>query len=184
MQRLLALTIGLCFSFSIFAVAAILIGRQQPPPEHLAMLHLTDCDAPCWIGIMPGESSVEQARARIAAVYAKSGHYSVFQNLADSTPKIDVIDPSTKQPILSIWLYLFQTYKVEAIELEFKPGNGSSFGDLYAILGTPTKLTLRLVDIITGRNAYQVAFHNGYCVIAAAMYRLTIIFIWLRPLTR
>jgi hypothetical protein len=49
--------------------AALFVGRQKPPPLYLALLHLTECEFPCWIGIVPGETTFAEARERIIAVY-------------------------------------------------------------------------------------------------------------------
>ncbi len=43
MRRLLALLSTLTLIFTIGMVAALLIGRAQPTPPRVAMLHLTDC---------------------------------------------------------------------------------------------------------------------------------------------
>ncbi len=67
-MRFLTLVVTLCFAFSAFAGVAILIGRQQPLPEHLAMLHLTDCAPPCWIGIVPSVT----AQGDVKAIFEKA----------------------------------------------------------------------------------------------------------------
>src|SRR5690349_1498777 len=69
MRRLFTLISALCLIFSVFIGASMLITQVQPLPEHLAMLHLTDCAPPCWIGIMPGVTTFEQARTQLMKTY-------------------------------------------------------------------------------------------------------------------
>ena len=50
--------------------AAMLIGRAQPLPERVALLHLNDlCKLLCWIGITPGVTTYTQALAIVQQVY-------------------------------------------------------------------------------------------------------------------
>jgi hypothetical protein len=58
----------LAFS-SFVTVTAVLFGRQQPLPESVAMLRLTDCELPCWIGIVPGKTTIGEARDRVLRTY-------------------------------------------------------------------------------------------------------------------
>lgn len=59
---------------------AIFIGRQQPTPDNLALLHLTDCELPCWIGIVPGKTTLAEAEARIRQVYGNAPGYVLQQD--------------------------------------------------------------------------------------------------------
>src|SRR5688572_24925895 len=65
MRRLIFSTTALIVVFSLTAPISILIGRHQPLPERVAMLHLTDCELPCWIGIVPGKTTVGEAVERV-----------------------------------------------------------------------------------------------------------------------
>ncbi len=51
---------------------AVVVGRQQPISPRLAMLHLTDCKLPCWIGIIPGTTTLDEAKKDITATYSPS----------------------------------------------------------------------------------------------------------------
>ena len=73
--------------------AAMLIGRAQPLPERIALLHLNDmCKLPCWIGIMPGVTTYEQARAIVQHVY---GDRFAFAN--ECSFDFCIIDRKSKQ---------------------------------------------------------------------------------------
>ena len=69
-----ALTVALALSIS----AAMLIGRAQPLPERVALLHLNDmCKLPCWIGITPGVTTLNDAVTRIKDVYGKLPNFNL-----------------------------------------------------------------------------------------------------------
>ena len=70
----IALTVVLTLAIS----AAMLIGRAQPLPERVALLHLNDlCKLPCWIGITPGVTTLDDAIARVKDVYGKLPAYDL-----------------------------------------------------------------------------------------------------------
>ncbi len=69
MRRLLRWTVLLCFlvaslSFGVFGVAS-----HQSVGPHLEALHLSDCHLPCWIGVTPGQTRIEEARAQILTYF-------------------------------------------------------------------------------------------------------------------
>src|SRR5689334_21302019 len=55
----------------------LLIEHTQPIPERLRMLHLADCAPPCWIGITPGKSTINEARQRLEAVFNRSQDFAI-----------------------------------------------------------------------------------------------------------
>ena len=88
-----ALSVALALSIS----AAMLIGRAQPLPERVALLHLNDiCKLPCWIGITPGVTTYDQALAIVRRVY---GDRITFDNCSLD---ICIIDRKSKQDIFQI----------------------------------------------------------------------------------
>jgi hypothetical protein len=113
MRRLLILQFICTLLFSMLIGAAILIGRQQPQPEHLAMLHLTDCAAPCWIGIVPGVTTMEEAEARIKAVYGDTSKYRISAPYYDNY-HIEKLDNPSQQ--LEILFYIYETSQNDNVE--------------------------------------------------------------------
>jgi hypothetical protein len=75
--RLVVGALGLCAGFMVAVAAAMLIGRSQPFPRSVDRLHLLDCPPPCWIGIIPGETTVASAKANIVAAYAGQDDLSI-----------------------------------------------------------------------------------------------------------
>lgn len=61
--------VGVWMVMTAFVGASMLAGRAQPPPEAMRQLRLADCQAPCWVGIFPGQSSVHQAYQQLNSVF-------------------------------------------------------------------------------------------------------------------
>lgn len=56
--------------------------QQEPSAsDWLTLLHLTDCELPCWIDIVPGETTVGEAVAQVAATYADTSLYQVEESI-------------------------------------------------------------------------------------------------------
>src|SRR5260221_10010058 len=63
-----------CF-LSIYS--AVLLGRKTAVSPAIVMLHLSECILPCWVGIVPGKTTVAEARENIAHVYGENSVYKV-----------------------------------------------------------------------------------------------------------
>ena len=61
------LSFGLLFGLMI--ALARQIGLSQPPPLLLQHLHLTQCSPPCWIGILPGQTTGQEVVARLRSAF-------------------------------------------------------------------------------------------------------------------
>src|SRR5258707_8222360 len=80
MRGLRWLVIRIAVLWIMLAVAvsgAILIGRRQPIPDRIALLHLNDCELPCWIGIVPGKTTLGETQDRIKQVYGAIPGYEL-----------------------------------------------------------------------------------------------------------
>jgi hypothetical protein len=70
--------------FALAVSIPVFAGRQQRASvsSWLAMLHLTDCAIPCWIGIWPGKTTGVEARALLNKVYgAELRNYSIAEHI-------------------------------------------------------------------------------------------------------
>ncbi|MBZ0289472.1 MAG: hypothetical protein K8I30_17760 [Anaerolineae bacterium] len=81
MRLLLRLIPPLVAVFTVIIIPCILIARTQPPPPLIGQLHLADCAAPCWIGIVPGETQAE-----VVNRYVMETFDSVNSELSSSVP--------------------------------------------------------------------------------------------------
>lgn len=55
----------LVFALLIFGARGL--GSLQPLPQAMSELHLTECALPCWLGIVPGETTFDEALERLNA---------------------------------------------------------------------------------------------------------------------
>src|SRR5262249_3873926 len=141
MNRLLLLA---ALNFIILAAAtgaALLVGQAQPIPSRLAMLHLTDCRVPCWIGIVPGVTSQEEAIRKVEIVYGLK--------IAASTDAVKLLYfPiwNKRDPGNSVGVYLIKSLskpdKITAIRFVLNTSfhDPISLGDLYTLLGPPDSI--------------------------------------------
>lgn len=128
--------------------AVVLIGHTQPIPERVAMLHLDMCLHPCWIGITPGVTTLDEAYQRIKQVFPES-HYKVvgppacciIQDLADSQLEFTVQFETTNEYVVDdIALSLNEIYTDD----QWMPVDKTiaTFGDLNILWGNPHYITV------------------------------------------
>lgn len=70
----------LCSLFFVAIIAVILVGQQQPPSIWSTILRLNQCELPCWIGIIPGKTTLKEAQEQIEQAYSYPSFYSLKQN--------------------------------------------------------------------------------------------------------
>src|SRR5579859_3808407 len=147
MRRLLTRTLLLTVLLTLVTGTTLLVARAQPPSARVAMLHLDDCQLPCWIRITPGKTTIGEAKRRLQEVFGDSlvftldnarQHWTdVLITLPDSSRRFNV-SIGDGQPrnntmessiVTAIAIYPNGTY----------PGNEqTSIGELYPVLGSPT----------------------------------------------
>jgi hypothetical protein len=136
-------------ALALLVGAAILYGLGQPPSNWAALLRLDDCQLPCWVGIQPGTTTLEQARERVRLAFGDSpaytledfgnwqfavtdrrSHYRIGITLDasnDPSGERQTVPPTVQQILL--WADVVPTQRV-------------SLRDLYGSLGTPEDLQL------------------------------------------
>jgi NhaP-type Na+/H+ or K+/H+ antiporter len=60
-----------------------IVGKLKLPSGDIALLHLTDCTPPCWIGIVPGKTTIEEAEALLSATYRHEVDMNIGINYRD-----------------------------------------------------------------------------------------------------
>src|SRR5438105_3558783 len=78
MLRLIRLGLLTILLLTVGIGAATAAGRQRSSPLLLAALHLTDCAPPCWIGIVPGETTLQAARDQVIRELYRAGFLVQF----------------------------------------------------------------------------------------------------------
>ncbi|HLY26794.1 MAG TPA: hypothetical protein VKQ72_10675 [Aggregatilineales bacterium] len=113
----------------------IFVARQQPLPPRLAMLHLTDCALPCWIGITPGVTPVEQVKARIESVYGDSKVYHISE---DSPNSLDIRRLENREMSPEMIVQWIPTQQTDAYWQTISINADLDAGDAVDLLGTPS----------------------------------------------
>ncbi len=166
MGQLLKLTLLIVLSLALLTGVAVLIGRMQPPPERLAALHLTYCAPPCWIGIMPGKTTIDEASKRIEAVYGITpAHYA--NEHGDQF--LDFCQADDMPPIT-----LAAQGDDVVLEVSFNLGGGDpipvpeknrlTLGELYSVFGEPNRFMRVFAGpaLAYGNDDFGATIHMAY----------------------
>jgi hypothetical protein len=121
---------------------ALLIGRSQPAPESLRRLHLTDCELPCWIGILPGKTTVAEAKEQILRTFKNTDAYEVEFHEANSKLTFGITDKSAGRELYRVFgdiTEFEQSTMVDRLRFGVQGSDGKylSFADLYPAAGNP-----------------------------------------------
>jgi hypothetical protein len=69
MSNFIRLIFGILALSTSAIVIAVGVGRTQPIPRQIAVLHLDECQPPCWLGILPGKTTFQEAWQSIVSKY-------------------------------------------------------------------------------------------------------------------
>ncbi len=69
MRSLLGSVLVFTLGLSALGALARTLGSQQAIPERVQQLHLTGCAAPCWIGIEPGKTPINDAYRKLGSAF-------------------------------------------------------------------------------------------------------------------
>jgi hypothetical protein len=148
MRRLLSILPFVIVVLVISAGTARTLGGRQPAPPLLAMLHLTDCAPPCWIGIVPGKTTIEEARQRMNSVYSSyPGEYTLsfdgdmprgllWASLDDARESLGVIwitIDAQSDNVVDVIRFDFNSIYVQKL---------ATLGEIHALLGVPSRIVL------------------------------------------
>lgn len=67
--------VRLSLALAVLIGAALWVGLQQPPSDWEKLFRLNDCQLPCWIGIEPGKTTLEEAQRQVETAYQNSSDY-------------------------------------------------------------------------------------------------------------
>lgn len=142
MRRLLAQLSTITLIFTLTTLAALLIGRAQPTPPRVAMLHLTDCELPCWIGIVPGKTTLFEAWSRLNQVYGAFQITQIYE-LGSFFLSVEMPRPNQKPLLLFDVYFLERRARSRPLVIErisLANFSGVSYGDFVSLAGSPTDL--------------------------------------------
>ncbi len=139
------LVLALWFALTVTTGITVLAGRRQPTSARLAMLRLTDCALPCWIGIVPGKTTLDEAHAIIESAFGQSPDYDFSAAWSDSSDLLPVILSEKANWANSIWIGLRvrPDRVVDSIVFYFdRPDNPITVADLHNLFGAPSYVKL------------------------------------------
>jgi hypothetical protein len=157
MRRLILCTLGIWVLFVLVLSASVIIGRQQPNSRRSAILHLLDCDVGCWLGIVPGRTTINEANQKLKEVFGDSPEYSLI--VIGDSPISMVIQrrsgTASMTAISPIWISVravSNTDFVDTIQLNFTGGGVSgqpTIGEIYTLLGAPQRVIVDTTNPLT-----------------------------------
>jgi hypothetical protein len=138
---------------------ATIHGQLMPLPERYAILHLSDCAAPCWSGIIPGVTKAGEADKRIRSVFG-SPPYKIVDDAYNNGPDNPLLRYDIflrGEPIFTVDLirevdsnsHVLDTVSSVGIKFNVYTDSmysGYSFAEFHGLLGTPTFLFIRQID--------------------------------------
>jgi hypothetical protein len=102
----------LCLVLTLAVAAALTLGRLQAAPMSITRLHLNECLPPCWLGIIPGTTSVAEAKAKLLEVYFGKEHFTFKDSGFDSGP---VDRTAVENMIEGADFYLFVRFNISEL---------------------------------------------------------------------
>lgn len=135
--------------------SAVIVGRSQPLSPGITLLHLNECPLPCWIGIVPGETTVEQASRRIQAVYGSqagvevSGHDAQFL-IHDTLHGSEFIVALYTEPDVQVSHDVIKTIWLGTLS----NGDGPRLAELYSTVGEPDAVVSGDLDLNSSSLSY------------------------------
>ncbi len=135
--------IGLC---ALLTGAVVGANRQATVPVSLQSLRLGDCAAPCWIGIVPGQTTVDAARELVRTAFGRRPvSRTQFPYPSGTVRSIDwLLGGSASSTAIKLGVPDGAT--VDTITFDLSNAN-ISVADLYSLLGAPS---------------YMARWHNNY----------------------
>jgi hypothetical protein len=151
MKKFLRLAAAVWIVLLSSVALALRTGQTKHPSSRVQLLHFDICVWPCWIAIVPGQSTLADARAQIDQTYGDPERY--FLNFRPDLPnQIEfTLRESTAPPESSVVITL-SSYEggqiVDDIHFKFSAADDSppdrfpTIGEVMAIWGSPSQLWL------------------------------------------
>jgi len=146
-MTLLKVAVVLFFAMLTAASAALFVGRQQPIPPRLEMYRLGDCVLPCWIGIVPGKTTIGEGLVRIKNAYpAPDYDYEISYSPYEGTNWITLThrdDGSYLRINFNEWTSDYVEDENTLIsQIKIYSSLSLVFDDWYPVLGNPNALSV------------------------------------------
>ena len=139
MRKLVLFSLLLSLLFIASLGLLVVANRRQPTGPTLENLHLTDCELPCWIGIVPGQTTIDVARERINALFGQSNALDAEVRVSTSSAEMPRWRVGVSSDKVVIRLNALDGSTVDNVEFSF---NGGQFtvADLFTLMGSPSRM--------------------------------------------
>jgi len=177
-MRYLRYPFALTLLLTAAITGALLIGRAQPLPDRVAVLHLNDiCKLPCWIGITPDVTTLAEAEALVRSVYKTT---EKFRLISDAYGYIYSLTVDTSSGSLTITLVI--DYPMRGVNTEIISGvtleeHGVTMGNLGSVAGYPQQLLIdpsHKSDVAIYYSVLEIEFYPVSDTITTPIYSFTI----------
>jgi hypothetical protein len=153
MPRFLIYSLILCVVCILLVGASRWVGAHQPQSAIVEGLRLTDCALPCWIGITPGQTTMEEAYQRLVEkfLYTRSGNRADagrFQNL-------HFVVPVMNTPVRALPVNIQAVEgRVALMQLVITDRRRLTFADIILTYGAPTCVLYTESPVFIGWKLY------------------------------
>ena len=149
MAKLLRFAARLSILLLALTGGAQVAGRLQAAPRSIARFHLSDCQPPCWIGIVPGMTTIAEAKTRLVSTFSGQGGLQVKDaGFADGNTLANAVENTIEGNDFLLYVRLDisplvdgRTETVQSIGLfEARPDRRSdspTVRDILALFGAP-----------------------------------------------
>lgn len=170
-------SLRLWLMLAVVVGAVVVLGRWQPVPPSLRQLKLMDCAPPCWIGIVPGQSTIAQAKAAIVAAYSGQPNLQIRDSgFADGPVAPHAVETriDTDTLSLAVWLHYDQLIDgrseiVQSINLFEQSSDHTQYlptaADILGTFGPPPEVGL---TVMTGYIDSVALLYPSWAAVASA----------------
>src|SRR5262245_47185958 len=133
-------TLYLLSTICAAVLCAVLYGQGQPPPEKYGMLHLSKCAPPCWNGINPGITPMEEGKRLLKETFEHSDYAQINETNGDFSLSLYHSETGFPCVVVSLELTPVSSTVVGYILFQFFPASGCNSYNLSVVLimlGTP-----------------------------------------------
>jgi hypothetical protein len=153
----------------------LFVSRQQPLPIALERFHLNVCSLPCWIGIVPGQTTIGEAYTLIKTSYHPSDYdYFLNHNTYQDTDWFTVTNRQDGS-YLSVSFNEGKTGSsqtqdtvISHIKIIVSKASAPTLGDWYNLLGKPDALSITWSEhdaapnIVYDKQQVRLTLYSGF----------------------
>jgi hypothetical protein len=163
-QSLIRSTLMLLLICHLLIAITLFFSRQHWPPPQLENLHLNNCQLPCWIGIVPGETTISEAQTLLKKTYHPSDYdYAASYNPNQGTDWLRITRRSDSIYLIvnfNEWAAPVQQTEdsiISQIKVMSGPAGHLTLGDWGTWLGKPQALSVTWGNYNSQPNALYYA---------------------------